>query len=113
MRFRRKKGDEEEVVSGDGVPGEQSWTTPAEAAAADDVQDDTVDMEAVAPATPAGGAGREDDHGERTNDDSTTTLEQATEGLDLEATVEHDVLEEDEPAAVAASGEDEEKLSKK
>lgn len=61
MRFRRKKGDDEEVVSGDVVeePTEHdpsAWALPADAAVtADDQQDDTVDMEAVAPATAAGG----------------------------------------------------------
>ena len=52
MRFRKKKGDEEEVVSGEVVSsGEDpsTWALPADA-----LQDDTVDMDAVAPATAAG-----------------------------------------------------------
>lgn len=108
MRFRRKKGDEEEVVSGDVMPeapvDPSSWTLPVDAAvtAGEEAQDDTLDMEAVAPATAAGGASRADDHGEKTVDDSTTVLEQATGEVDPDATVEHHVAEA--PAAAGLSG---------
>lgn len=97
MRFRRKKVEQEEVVSGEVVPEHAdaaSWALPADAQ-----QADTVDMDAVAPATAAGGASRPDDHGENTTDDSTTVLEQATG-------------ESAEPAAVAPA-EDEQKGSRK
>jgi hypothetical protein len=90
MRFRRKKGQEEdEVVSGDVMPeasDPSSWAVPADAAVTEDAQDDTVDLEAVAPATAAGGAGRADGD------------------PDPDATVEYQVVEE--PAAVAATGDD-------
>lgn len=102
MRFRRKK-DDEEVVSGDVVPETSgdpaAWSLPPDAAAiGDDAIGDTVDMEAVAPATAAGGAARgEDDHGEKTNDESTTILQQAVgEG-------EGAYVASDEPAAPGAT----------
>ena len=81
MRFRRKKGHDDEVLSGDVMPDEgadpSGWALPADAnvAAGDDAQEDTVDIAAVEPATAAGWASRLDDHGERTDDDSTTALE--------------------------------------
>lgn len=81
MRFGRKKDkEEEEEVSGHVMPGSEgppSWSLPADAAVTQAAQGDTVDMEAVAPATAAGGAGRENDP---------------------DATVEHNVLGDAEEA---------------